>query len=386
MHFHLLDLALLAALCVIEATAALVRFNGQDPGPSISARRGDTVIVDVINQATQKYHNSLAWCETTKISMLHIPELADVKAYLINRERLYQCTNDSYACHDSTSPQEGLYRHPSRWVEEALNALQGKGGGKGGLAQGQVGVKKILPRTSTMVSFHQCHKLHVIAKLGNSKMAVYETKKSDSFCLKVKVIECPSIEERALSFLEAQYRVKKRGITKSGITWALGLCFRPLTSRFEAWNKDNTVLNRCVGETLVHSGENDEDWMTRVEILNRLRVTDEEPEHFGEDALPRPPGLQRISKSQRSSNSTASSGSNPLMYQEMMKEQYELDRKAKMKVIERETNERMRLYHSQRIAEDMKVPQIDIRGMDPIDAAIINAQKTRVRALYPPPN
>nr|GEV04251.1 hypothetical protein [Tanacetum cinerariifolium] len=38
---------------------------------------------------------------------------------------------------------------------------------------------------------------------------------------------------------------------------------------------------------------------------HRLWVMDEEPEHFGEDALPRPPGLQRIFKSQRSSNSTA---------------------------------------------------------------------------------
>ncbi|GJY76705.1 hypothetical protein Tco_0481821, partial [Tanacetum coccineum] len=119
---------------------------------------------------------------------------------------------------------------------------------------------------------------------------------------------------------------------------------------------------------------------------NRLRVTDEEPEHLGEDVLPRPPGLQRISKSQRSSNSTASSSSNPLMYQEMMKEQYELDHKQKMEVIERETNERMRLYHSQRIAEDMKVLQIDTRGMDLVHAAIINAQKARVRAIYPPPN
>ncbi|GKB27884.1 hypothetical protein Tco_0867285 [Tanacetum coccineum] len=64
-----------------------------------------------------------------------------------------------------------------------------------------------------------------------------------------------------------------------------------------------------------------------------------------------------------------------MMYQEFMKEQYELDRKAKIEVIERETNERMRLYHSQRIAEDMKVLQIDTRGMDLDDAAIINAQK-----------
>ncbi|GJU12472.1 hypothetical protein Tco_1134868 [Tanacetum coccineum] len=116
------------------------------------------------------------------------------------------------------------------------------------------------------------------------------------------------------------------------------------------------------------------------------QVTDEEPKHFGEDVLPWPLGLQQISNSQRSSNSIASSGSNPLMYQEMIQQQYELDRKAKMKVIKRETNERMRLYHSQRIVEDMKVLQIDTHGMDPVDAAIINAQKARVRALYPPPN
>ncbi|GKG13039.1 hypothetical protein Tco_0349999, partial [Tanacetum coccineum] len=37
------------------------------------------------------------------------------------------------------------------------------------------------------------------------------------------------------------------------------------------------------------------------------------------------------------------------------------------------------------IAEDMKVLQIDTRGMDSVDAAIINAQKERIRAAYPPP-
>nr|GEU66665.1 hypothetical protein [Tanacetum cinerariifolium] len=74
---------------------------------------------------------------------------------------------------------------------------------------------------------------------------------------------------------------------------------------------------------------------------NRFRVTDEEPEYFGDDALPRPPGLQRLANSQRSgSNSTASSGSNPMMYREFMKEQYELDRKEKMQVIEQESDER----------------------------------------------
>ncbi|PWA46837.1 Cupredoxin [Artemisia annua] len=71
---HVLVLLLLAALCCyIPTQAALVRYtfmvqetnytrlcsskniltvNGQYPGPNISARRGDIVIVDVINQDT----------------------------------------------------------------------------------------------------------------------------------------------------------------------------------------------------------------------------------------------------------------------------------------------------------------------------------------------
>ncbi|GKC06440.1 hypothetical protein Tco_0998050 [Tanacetum coccineum] len=193
-----------------------------------------------------------------------------------------------------------------------------------------------------------------------------------------------------------------------------------LTGKWTPINRDVRKFSQLVEETLVQSGKNDEEWMTRVEILfrththgdfkhksawlflkdkrkwknpestlarrNRLRVTDEEPEHFGEDALPRPPGAQRIANSQRSSNSTTSSGSNPVMYQEMMKEQYELDRKAKMEVIEREANSRIKLYNSQRIAEDMRVLQINTHGVDPTDVAIINAQKARVRALYQPQN
>ncbi|GKB03915.1 RNA-directed DNA polymerase, eukaryota [Tanacetum coccineum] len=153
-------------------------------------------------------------------------------------------------------------------------------------------------------------------------------------------------------------------------------------------------------------------WFSSIRLPGSVKEHIRTPKHFGEDALPRPPGAQRIAKSQRSSNSTASSGSNPLMYQEMMKEQYELPTRnrsilekmrclghpghnellrvnvpqTRLLVIELEKNERMRLYHSQRIAEDMKVLQIDTRGMDSVDAAIINAQKARVRALYPPPN
>nr|GEW76966.1 hypothetical protein [Tanacetum cinerariifolium] len=111
-----------------------------------------------------------------------------------------------------------------------------------------------------------------------------------------------------------------------------------------------------------------------------------EPELFGDDALPHPPGVHRIAKSRRSSNSTASSGSNPTMFQEMLQQQYELDRKENMERIDREVNSRVALYDSQKVAEDLKVLQMSTNGMDPVDAAIINAQKARIRALYQPNN
>nr|GFA83218.1 hypothetical protein [Tanacetum cinerariifolium] len=120
------------------------------------------------------------------------------------------------------------------------------------------------------------------------------------------------------------------------------------------------------------SGENDENLMTRIEILyrahektdfkhksawnflkgkhkwnnpestqarrNRHRVTDPKPELFGDDVLPRPPGMHRIAKSQRSSNYSVSSGSNPAMFQEMMQQQLEIERKEKIERIDREVN------------------------------------------------
>ncbi|PWA66820.1 reverse transcriptase domain-containing protein [Artemisia annua] len=36
---------------------------------------------------------------------------------------------------------------------------------------------------------------------------------------------------------------EKRGFTKSSVTWTMGLRFRPMTSRFEAWNEENIVVN-----------------------------------------------------------------------------------------------------------------------------------------------
>ncbi|GJZ74422.1 hypothetical protein Tco_0638568 [Tanacetum coccineum] len=154
-----------------------------------------------------------------------------------------------------------------------------------------------------------------------------------------------------------------------------------LTAKWTPMNREITKFNSLMLETRVMNGENDDDWMTRVEILykthtghdfkhksawlffkdehkwknpdstdarrNHHRVTGEEPKLFGADELPRPPDKERISKSQRALNSTSSSGSNPAMFQEMLQQQYELDRKAKMEVIEREANTRVDIINSQ---------------------------------------
>ncbi|GKC02906.1 hypothetical protein Tco_0994516 [Tanacetum coccineum] len=108
-----------------------------------------------------------------------------------------------------------------------------------------------------------------------------------------------------------------------------------LTSKWTPMNAAVRKFNQLVQETAVHSGENDDDWMSRVYMLYDTTVG--------------------------------------------------LDRKAKLTVLERESEDRRRLIQSQRIAEDMRVLQIDICGMDPVDAAIINAQKAKIRAAYPPP-
>ncbi|GKB55490.1 reverse transcriptase domain-containing protein [Tanacetum coccineum] len=118
-----------------------------------------------------------------------------------------------------------------------------------------------------------------------------------------------------------------------------------LTGKWTPMNREITKFNSLVLETRFMSGENNENLMTRHKCKNpdstnvrrnRHRVTDEEPELFGDDALLRPPGLQRIAKSQRSSNLTASSGSNPTMFQEMLQQQYELNWKEKIERIDRE--------------------------------------------------
>ncbi|GJR35700.1 hypothetical protein Tco_1211384 [Tanacetum coccineum] len=190
-----------------------------------------------------------------------------------------------------------------------------------------------------------------------------------------------------------------------------------ITGKWTPMNRDVEKFNTIMCETALMSGENDKDFMEHCHMLfkrtwkndfkhsaawnflkdkhkwknpdstnarrNRLRVTKEDPEHFGPDALPRPDGIYQIQKSQHSSNSTASSCSNPGMFQEMLQQQYELERKMKQEVLERESRERVDLLESQKIAEDMRVLTMDTSSLDPMNAAIVKAQQARIRAKYP---
>ncbi|GJU17493.1 hypothetical protein Tco_1145459 [Tanacetum coccineum] len=162
-----------------------------------------------------------------------------------------------------------------------------------------------------------------------------------------------------------------------------------LMGKWTSMNREVGRFNSLVNETNVLRGDNDDDWKTRVEMLyrsvagldfkqksawlfmkdkhkwknpdstnarrNQGLVTEEEPELFGDDELPRPPDKQRIAKSQQSSNSTASSGPNLTMFQEILQQQYTLDREEKMEHLNRETSTRVELINSQRRYEDLKV-------------------------------
>ncbi|GKC80668.1 hypothetical protein Tco_1131442 [Tanacetum coccineum] len=107
-----------------------------------------------------------------------------------------------------------------------------------------------------------------------------------------------------------------------------------LTGKWSPMNREVSTFNSLVNETKTMSEENDGNLMTRIEIMyqareksdfkhksawnflkgkhnwnnpestnarrNRHRVTNNEPDLFGDDELPRPAGQHRIAKSQRS--------------------------------------------------------------------------------------
>ncbi|GKC86359.1 hypothetical protein Tco_1142076 [Tanacetum coccineum] len=191
-----------------------------------------------------------------------------------------------------------------------------------------------------------------------------------------------------------------------------------LTGKWTPMNRDVQKFNAIYNQTELLSGENEENLYTRVLTLSRDqnnvefrhrdawlflkdkykwtnpestqarrtrgRVTGEdEPEMFGEDAIPRPSGAPRKSKSQRSSaSSSATSGSSKNRLTEFFQEQIQLDREAKKESLDRELAARLAVVELQKRNEDLKILTFDTTGMAPEDATKIEALKEKARATY----
>ncbi|GJY00149.1 putative ubiquitinyl hydrolase 1 [Tanacetum coccineum] len=129
------------------------------------------------------------------------------------------------------------------------------------------------------------------------------------------------------------------------------------------------------------SGENNHKWLipdpTNVRKTRR-RPAEEDPQLFGDDALPCPPDKKHYrAKSQRSSNLSATSNSQEAFH-EIMQQQLALDRETKMEEMRNETRERVNLIKAQTKNEDMRTLAINIDGMNPSKKEIKD-QKCKVR-------
>ncbi|GJY12859.1 hypothetical protein Tco_0382168 [Tanacetum coccineum] len=102
---------------------------------------------------------------------------------------------------------------------------------------------------------------------------------------------------------------------------------------------------------------------------------------FGPDAILRPSGTPRKSKPQRSSGSSSSTyGSSKARVTELMQEQILLDREAKKESMDRELATRLAVYEIQKRNEDLKILTFYTTGMNPKDAAKMEALKDKTRA------
>ncbi|GJV97078.1 hypothetical protein Tco_1548655 [Tanacetum coccineum] len=102
---------------------------------------------------------------------------------------------------------------------------------------------------------------------------------------------------------------------------------------------------------------------------------------FGDDVIPRPSGAPRKFKSQRSSaSSSATSGSSKNRLTEFFQEQIQLDREAKKESLDRELAARLAVVELQKRNEELKILTFDTTGMNPEDAAWIEALKEKTRA------
>nr|GEU61068.1 hypothetical protein [Tanacetum cinerariifolium] len=117
------------------------------------------------------------------------------------------------------------------------------------------------------------------------------------------------------------------------------------------------------------------------ERRTRGRVTEEEPELYGDDVISRPSGAPRKSKAQRSTSSSVTSGSQKEQFSELMQQQILLDHEAKKESMDRKLSARLADCEIQK-NEELKVLTFDTTGMNPEDASKIEALKDKIQATY----
>ncbi|GJU92097.1 hypothetical protein Tco_1304520 [Tanacetum coccineum] len=154
-------------------------------------------------------------------------------------------------------------------------------------------------------------------------------------------------------------------------------------------NRDVTRFNTIYNQTNLLSGENEENLYTEWQNpestqarRTRGRVTEEEPELFGDDAIPHLSGDPRKAKAQRSSSSSATSGSSKAKITESMQQQILLDREAKKESMDHELSARLAFCKIHKRNEDLKILTFDTIRMSTEDAAKIEALKDKTRAMY----
>nr|GEY82642.1 hypothetical protein [Tanacetum cinerariifolium] len=189
-----------------------------------------------------------------------------------------------------------------------------------------------------------------------------------------------------------------------------------LTGKWTPMNKDVGKFNAIYDQTTALSGENDENLYTWVltffsdqnnvefrhrsawlflkdkykwqnpestQARTRGQLTEDEPEMFGDDAIPRPSGAPRKTKSQRSSaSSSATSSSSKNRVTDLMQEQILIDREAKKESMDCELAARLAVCEIKKRNEDLKILTFDTTGMAPEDAAKIEALKEKIQAKY----
>ncbi|GJX36566.1 hypothetical protein Tco_0248123 [Tanacetum coccineum] len=115
-----------------------------------------------------------------------------------------------------------------------------------------------------------------------------------------------------------------------------------LTRKWTPMNREVGKFNSLVEQTNALSDEINED------LRNQGRLTEQEPELFGDVVLPRPHDTKRRSKCQRSTNSPATSDSQKEQFQEFTQQQIALDSATKMEQMECETMSRVEVSNAKK--------------------------------------